>query len=385
MLRVAGIARYASPLWQKNTIRRNTSVFTFGVHRQVRTFRYTRRQENEQGLLFEGCEFDKNDHAGGERKVFQEVVEDVWMLAAPEDGPSVTILGGVHGNEKAGVEVVKRIAGILRTTPTNIAFGTLTLGIGNPQAVREGKRWSEGGVDLNRSFGVPKNLSESEREDGPYELRRARQLRPLLSSTDILVDIHATNKPSVAFARVGGKYRHAHEELISMLDTDVVLCDPEHTLGQGMPVASDEYVNISGGVGVCLETGQADETEAVENIFRCIMSIIHLKLELTNYDVDSLKLDPAPPLGPFYEMKEVFIMPEAGFEWAEGMGTHNFQELKKGQKIGLVPGSGKDRKVVKAKQDCVLVFPKIPELLYVGSPVYWLAEEIKPKEPEPMQ
>jgi len=96
--------------------------------------------------------------------------------------------------------------------------GNLNLAIGNPEAVATGHRSTGVNTDLNRSFseknlggtGVSFRTSSSSSSATSYEEERARFLAPILSKTDLLIDIHATNKPGPCFARIAGNIANEH-------------------------------------------------------------------------------------------------------------------------------------------------------------------------------
>src|SRR6185369_1648509 len=113
--------------------------------------------------------------------------ESVWRFSGGRSGPRVVVLGGVHGNEVTGVMVVERMRAELDGGALALAAGTLTLVIGNPRAVKLGKRGSEPHEDLNRSF-----TASSLDTKGPdtYEARRARELAPILAASDLVIDLH---------------------------------------------------------------------------------------------------------------------------------------------------------------------------------------------------
>lgn len=89
----------------------------------------------------------------------------------------VLVLGGMHGNELLGVQLVK----LLKQRPIN---GVDCI-IANPRAVKAGVRFTES--DLNRSFGS--------QFLGTYETRRAKYIKQLASRYDIVVDMHNTMTP----------------------------------------------------------------------------------------------------------------------------------------------------------------------------------------------
>src|SRR3989338_5788285 len=98
-------------------------------------------------------------------------------------GPTLVILGGVHGNERCGVDAVGNI--VDETDVLEPATGKIILLFGNPDAIRANTRFVT--HDLNRLF-----VSEAlEADCSCTEHRRARELRAILDEADILLDIHA--------------------------------------------------------------------------------------------------------------------------------------------------------------------------------------------------
>ncbi|WP_423745745.1 PKD domain-containing protein (plasmid) [Haladaptatus sp. SPP-AMP-3] len=71
----------------------------------------------------------------------------VFVTSASESGPTVMVVGGVHGNENGGYTAAEKVA------QWDIARGTLvTIPKANAAAVEEDSRIADGGVDLNRQF-----------------------------------------------------------------------------------------------------------------------------------------------------------------------------------------------------------------------------------------
>ena len=100
----------------------------------------------------------------------------------------ILVLGGMHGNERLGVELVK----LLKQQPIN---GVSAL-IANPRGVSANVRFTE--ADLNRSFGAGQNAS--------YEVKRARYLRSYVKDFDVVLDFHNTQTPLNNCGFVGTNY-----------------------------------------------------------------------------------------------------------------------------------------------------------------------------------
>lgn len=90
---------------------------------------------------------------------------------------SILVLGGTHGNEQLGIEIVK----LLKKDPIKNVQAV----IANPRAVKVNDRFTES--DLNRSFGT--------QFPNTYETRRALKLRDLARKFDLVLDFHNTQTP----------------------------------------------------------------------------------------------------------------------------------------------------------------------------------------------
>ena len=56
-----------------------------------------------------------------------EIIPQVWQIDSGKNGPTVTVLGGVHGSEKAGVQVVQNL--LQSDLAALVQKGKLNLGI----------------------------------------------------------------------------------------------------------------------------------------------------------------------------------------------------------------------------------------------------------------
>lgn len=96
----------------------------------------------------------------------------------------VLVIGGMHGNEPLGIEVVKRLG----------KDGLVDTMLANEPAIKAQKRFIR--QDLNRVF-----PGDIESED--YELRRASQIVKICKNYDIVIDFHNTHCPDNDCAFIG--------------------------------------------------------------------------------------------------------------------------------------------------------------------------------------
>ena len=272
----------------------------------------------------------------------------------------MTIIGGTHGNERTGVEVVSKLKTMIESGELNIAQGMLTLIHGNPRAIEINERGSIPHADLNRSY--PVDLLEHE-ATGTYEDQRAREIAPILKASDVVVDLHATNKPSEPF--IACAHSSGHEQVYRWFSSKKVLSDPNYVLA-GKPVTTDEFVDAHGGTGLCYETGQAGDVTRVDEVMRNVVNLlIDQKLVEGEVQIPSNERE-------IYEMIEPIVLTSAGFTFAEGFGHGSWEPFAAGQVIGHhgnVP--------LVTLYDGGLVFPKIPEHRKEGSPLAYLAKKAR--------
>jgi uncharacterized protein len=166
------------------------------------------------------------------------------VIDSGNPGSALLILGGVHGDELCGIEAVRKLA----EAPPSLVRGRLILAIGNPEAVALDTRCVK--HNLNRAF-----LSEDAAPCACAEHERARQLKALLESADVLLDIHASFTPETE---------------------PFIICEPNasplarflpfsrvcHGFDLHQPGGTDYYMNRSGKIGICIECGYLKEEAA---------------------------------------------------------------------------------------------------------------------------
>ena len=117
------------------------------------------------------------------------------------DGPQIAVVGSLHGNEPCGLHAIEALRARAEAGQLGALKGTLWLVHGNPDASREGKRFSEGGSDLNRLFDYGWE-ARLRLDQWSKEHHRAVALRPLLERVDALLDLHSSTADTPPFAIV---------------------------------------------------------------------------------------------------------------------------------------------------------------------------------------
>lgn len=277
-----------------------------------------------------------------------------WKFDGELPGPTVTVLGAVHGNETAGVEVIEFLQ--VLTIQHGVMFGTLKLGIGNPQAFIEGKRGTDDNNDLNR-FGDNPPYSE--------EAKREQELKEELEDTDVLLDIHETILPSDPMLIVTD-LNHKYAKAIRKLGIKTIFTGPGLLSPEGDASNTDTYTAMHGGLGITVERGCKDD--AVRDLIK--YQILYTLMELGIFDENFMFMYTTTYI-PELEDPEIYdtyasIRAEEDFEWKGEW--KNKQEILKGTVIAK--NGDKD---VTLDRDSVIIFPKTIEYIKKGTIVCMLA------------
>lgn len=182
----------------------------------------------------------------------------IQIFNSQKPGPNLVVMAGVHGNEPCGLAAFNEILPYL-----SINSGTVTFIIGNPKAVEKGTREFE--ANLNRLFRANEDLTTFEKST--YEYRRSRELMPILTKADALLDIHSsTTEDSLPFIICEPQ----SYDCAKVLPADIVVSgiDKLH------PTGTDAFVNLSGGIGICIECGQHTDPAAKEIAIQAIKNFL---------------------------------------------------------------------------------------------------------------
>ena len=177
----------------------------------------------------------------------------VHRFESGKPGPHVLVNALTHGNELCGMAAATH----LLDTGLRPQVGTLTVSFANVAAYESFDRARPFDSrqlvhNLNRVWS-PQWLDGS--EDSP-ELRRARELRPVVAAADHILDLHSTSQPVQPFWVYPAFERNAAAAL-AIGRPDVHLVMPSG-LGSGTPVIQHGQHGQAGGAGVALvaECGQ---------------------------------------------------------------------------------------------------------------------------------
>jgi predicted deacylase len=132
-------------------------------------------------------------------------IDYVWSFASATPGPHVVITALTHGNEICGAIVLDH----LLQAEVRPIRGKLTLAFANVAAYQSFNRYDPSAAryldeDMNRVW--DKEVLEGPRTSA--ELKRARELLPVIETADLLLDIHSMTHASMPLMLTGMEQKH---------------------------------------------------------------------------------------------------------------------------------------------------------------------------------
>lgn len=221
-----------------------------------------------------------------------------FSYSALDAGPSLIVLGAVHGNEDCGTKAIQRVMAELDSGELQLLRGRITfVPITNPLAYEKVQR--NGDRNLNRNLRVTD-------EPHDFEDRIANALCPLLADHDVLLDLHSTNNPGEPFIMLGPENNEGDLQPFALAQQEEALavrlgphrivegwlctyaegvkhrlaytpvCERSHLLNTdpSYGVGTTEYTRAHGGYSLTLECGQHKDPTSPEVAYQGIRNAI---------------------------------------------------------------------------------------------------------------
>ncbi|QQS31827.1 MAG: succinylglutamate desuccinylase/aspartoacylase family protein [Acidobacteriota bacterium] len=252
-------------------------------------------------------------------------------------GPTLIVVGGLHGNENAGVIALRKVASTLRDRSDRIQ-GRVVFLSGNTRALIEGKRFIE--HDLNRAW-----TSSAMSKVGSQEMLQTSEGIELTELDSILdsilitargevyvLDLHSTSADGMPFATVGDTLRNRN--FAQQFPVAILLGIEEQLEGTML-----EYLNNLGAVTLGFEGGQHYSGKTVKNHEALVWLALVNSGILAEKDVPDIKekykrLDAAANGSKIFEIRYRHpVKPEDDFMMDAGY--NNFDPIEKGQALAV--------------------------------------------------
>jgi succinylglutamate desuccinylase len=297
---------------------------------------------------------------------------EVGRVRGVVGGPTLVVLGGIHGNEPAGTRAADRVLGRLAEMRDAVR-GEVVFLAGNLTALRENARFID--EDLNRRW-TPEKVAALRHSSPAAQHVEEREQRELLAAlADIaagqrqlyVVDLHTTSATSPPFVTVGDTLRN--RRFARHLPLPLILGLEEQIDG-----ALIEYLDNAGAVAMGVEGGQHLAPESVDNLESAIWLALDAARMLA---ADAVALAPhrerlQRASRGYPRVVEVRrrhpIRPGDGFRMEAGF--TNFQPIRRGQLLAR-SAAGE----VQAPEGGLLLLPLYQGL---GDDGFFIAREVRP-------
>jgi predicted deacylase len=278
----------------------------------------------------------------------------VYSYDSGAPGPHTMINALTHGNEVCGAIAVRAMldAGV------NPRRGRLTLSFANIEAyqrfdpaVPDASRFVD--QDLNRVWAAA-TLDDLSKDSS--ELRRARALRPLVDTVDLLLDLHSMHERSSPLDVCGSLEKGI--DLARRLGTPAhIISDEGHPEGRRLRDYAAFGDPASPKNALLVECGQHWEAVAVDVALDCCARFLLLAGNVDLGDVPAGWLRPLAPEVQVVKVTEAVVASSLDFRFAD-----NYTGLEQFAEAGSIIGWNAGEPVKTPYPHCVLVMPSLRQL-----------------------
>jgi predicted deacylase len=268
-------------------------------------------------------------------------------------GPHVMVMALTHGNEVSGAIALDR----LLKDEVRPVRGRLTLAFGNVAAYHafdpdniDATRYLD--EDMNRVW-LPSKL------DGPQdsiELRRARELRPIVDTVDLLLDIHSMHEEAPPIMMCGAQTK-GMDFAATLGVPQTVAADAGHPNGRRLRDYQGFADPLSQKNALLIETGQHFSRRSCEVAMDVTARFLVTTGVVEPADMAGYISTAAPKTQRFLQVTEPVVARSMEFAFVE-----DFRGLELIGEAGSVLAWDGDEAVVTPYDDCVLVQPSLRHL-----------------------
>lgn len=280
-------------------------------------------------------------------------------------GPMLIVLGGIHGNEPAGVLALETLFHLLEREPTvnpDFTFAGFFLGLrGNTKALDQKVRFIDkdmnrlwGDDSLNRYFEEPESKLCSEEQEAKEIIALVkREVAYYQPERIIFLDLHTTTAQGGIFAIPTDDPESV--EIAVGLHGPVIRGMLEGMEGTTLHYFQPKYFNGRKIISLAFESGQHDDplsvNRAIAAIINCMRTIGCISAEQVENKHDQLLIEYSTNLPKVSKLLMCHhIEAEDGFEMLPNFS--NFEAVEKGQALA------KDKNgIIRAPYDSLILMP----------------------------
>jgi len=267
----------------------------------------------------------------------------ITKFVGTKHGPLLIVLGGIHGNEPAGIKAIEMMGKMLEVEPiTNVDFeyrGSFLGLVGNLKAHQDNKRFINS--DLNRSFTkenlkIVKETNEADLKDELLEIKQTIRevhlaIEEIKPERVIVLDLHTTSSFGGIFSIVAD-----NEESLKIaieLHAPVILGMLDGIKGTTLHYFVEENFGVPM-VPVTFESGQHNEelsvNRAIAGITNCMRTIGSVSPENVENQHDKLLIEHSKNLPKVSRLISKHNVTE-GDHFQMLPSFKNFQRIKEGE------------------------------------------------------
>lgn len=280
-------------------------------------------------------------------------VEYVHTLDSGKPGPHVMVNAITHGNEICGAITVDRLLHMAEAGMRPQA-GKLTLSFAN---IRAYENWNPDNPHTNRFVDEDFNrVWTPETLDGPrqsVELTRARAMRPVVETVDLLYDIHSMHNPHGP-VMICGPLQKGIGLAKAVGVPEFIVSDKGHANGTRMRDFGGFGNPASPKNALLVECGQHWESAAAtvswDSTWRFLKVAGIMDAALCDQHIDQI----SPPTQKVVSVSDAIIANTTDFRFADGL-----EGLSVVPKAGDLIGTDGGQPVTAPYDDCVLIMPTL--------------------------
>jgi succinylglutamate desuccinylase len=279
-------------------------------------------------------------------------------------GPHVMIMALTHGNEVSGAITVDAFL----ERELRPRRGRLTLAFGNVEAYH---RFDPQNIDATRYLDEDMNRvwlpARLDGELDSIEVRRARQLRPVVDTIDLLLDIHSMHEEAPPVMMCGAQ-RKGIDFAATLGVPQTVVVDAGHPNGRRLRDYEGFNDPSSARNALLIETGQHFSRRSRQVALDTAARFLVTTGTVSREDVLEFINTQAPQPQRFLEVTNPVVADSMDFTFVD-----DFRGLEVIERAGTVIARDGDTDIVTPHDNCVLVQPSLRHL-GVGVTVVRLAK-----------
>ena len=275
----------------------------------------------------------------------------VFDFQAEVPGPHALITALIHGNEFCGAfALIRLLESGFRPERGRLTLANYEAALYFDPEDPHGSRFLE--EDLNRVWSADRLDAPADPRMETFEMRRARELRPIVESADYLLDLHSTSGDGGAMA-LAGTMPHNLEFARNLGAPETIVIDAGHRGGTRLR----DHARFSG------EGGGASSVPAASVLVECGQHwrrhSIHVADDVTRRFLHVTGMTSEPPRASAMPQRVLIVTDIVTAESDDFRFAEPFQGLDRIERAGTVIAHDEGTPIMTPYDDCTLIMPTL--------------------------